>query len=175
MRYLVCWFLAPETEAAAVRSIALEGPAAREKWPHLVVPHVDGFDVNKLEKIARPKRGKGTTRLGGILLDRSKMTAEPFTSVCRVSPEFVAALAVFDERKIEESGRAWSEAIENVAEETAIRLVTSMAQFARSAQTSGLPVLEPQRDVVGLRSRADPDRQPIGTRRVDPVVPRAKI
>lgn len=142
MRYLVCWFLAPETEAAAIRAIALEGPAAREQWPHLVVPHVDGFDVNKLEKIARPKRGKGTTRLGGTLLDRSKMTAEPFTSVCRVSPEFVAALALFDEAKIAESGRVWSAAIDNVPEATAIRLVASMVEFARGAEAAGVPVLE---------------------------------
>src|SRR5438270_14041105 len=105
MRFYVCWFLAAAEDAAAVRSVAASGARQREEWPHLVLPGVDGPDLNKLERLARPKRAKGSSKIGGELLDRSKMSDTPFTAVSRVSPEFVEILAAH--ARASSPARAW--------------------------------------------------------------------
>jgi hypothetical protein len=142
MRYLVCWFLAPREDAGAIRSIARSGASERERWPHLVVPGVDGPDMNKLERLARPKRPKGSSRIGGELLDRGKFTDTPFTAVSLVSPEFVQVLSALDGPAIEGLGRAWAGAIEGVTEEAATQLVFRLAEFARQAEQTGQLILE---------------------------------
>lgn len=97
-----------------------------------------------MEKLARPKRPKGSSRLGGQLLDRGKMHDPPFTAVSRVAPEFVQILATLEEPAVEKLklARAWSGVIEGVSEARAIRLVNQMAEFARQAIEAGVPVLE---------------------------------
>jgi hypothetical protein len=142
MRYLVCWFLAPADDAAAIRSTVTTQARKREEWPHLVLPGVDGPDVNKLEKLARPKRPKGSSRIGGELLDRGKASDIPFTVVSRVAPEFLQALAALGDAAAGELGRGWAAAVDGVAEDAAAGLVGQMAEFARRAAAAGLPVLE---------------------------------
>ena len=142
MRYLVCWFLAPAGDAAAIRSTSTSESRSRDEWPHVVLPGVDGPDVNKLEKLARPKRPKGSSKIGGELLDRGKMTDTPFTAVSRVAPEFLQALAALDGPAAGELGRGLAAAIYGVTEDAATKLVGQMAAFARQATKAGLPVLE---------------------------------
>jgi hypothetical protein len=142
MRYLVCWFQAPPEDAAAIRSTVMSKTHSRDEWPHLVVPGVDGPDLNNLEKLARPKRPTGSSRIGGKLLDRGKMTDTPFTAVSRVAPEFVAALAALDPPAVKELGRGWAAVIDGVSEEAAIELVNQMVVFARQAGEAGQSVLE---------------------------------
>jgi hypothetical protein len=142
MGFYVCLFLARAEEAAAIRSVVTTGARPREAWPHLVVPKVDGPDMNKLERLARPKRAKGSSRLGGVLLDRSKLTDTPFTAVSQMTPEFVNALAALDAAAAQELARAWAGAIDGVTEEEAARLVREMADFACRAIDTGLPMLE---------------------------------
>jgi len=116
--------------------------APLDEWPHLIVPGVDGPDMNKLEKLARPKRPKGSSRIGGVLLDRGKATDEPFTAVSQLTPEFAAALAGLDEKAVAELGKSWFESIDGAAEEDAVGLVRQMREFSQSAASAGLPVLE---------------------------------
>jgi hypothetical protein len=142
MRYLVCWFLAPAADAGAIRSTATTQARKRDEWLHLVLSGVDGPDVNKLEKLARPRRPKGSSKVGGELLDRGQMSDTPFTAVSRVAPEFVQALAALDGPAAGELGRAWAGAIDGVAEGAAAQLVARMGEFARQAAAAGLPVLE---------------------------------
>jgi hypothetical protein len=142
MRYFVCWFLARPEDAAAIRSTATTQERQRSEWPHLVLPGVDGFDVNELEKLARPKRGKGTSRIGGKMLDRSKMDATPFTVVAQVTPEFVQTLAVLDDVAATEMGAKWSSLIKGVSPDEARQILVQMAALARQAITAGLPILE---------------------------------
>lgn len=141
MSYLVCLFIAPESDAAAIRSTATSTARQRAEWPHLVVPGVDGPDMNKLEKLARSKRPKGSSRLGGKLLDKSKLTAEPFTAVSTVTPEFLHALLALDDAGLVALGTAWATAVD-IGEATAVQTVCHMADFARQAAAAGLPVLE---------------------------------
>src|SRR5262245_52174763 len=70
MRFYVCWFLAEAEDAAAIRTVATSGERKKEEWPHLVLPGVDAPDINKLERLARPKRPKGSSKIGGAFLDR---------------------------------------------------------------------------------------------------------
>jgi len=142
MPIFVWLFQAEAEDAPAIRSIVKTKERRFEEWPHIALPGVDGPDLNKLEKLARPKRPKGSSRLDGALLDRGKLTEEPFTAVSQLTPEFAAALASLDDPAAAELGRAWSGAIDRVSEEEAIALVRQMAEFARGAATAGLPVLE---------------------------------
>ena len=98
--------------------------------------------MNKLEKLARPKRGKGSSRLGGELLDRSKVTDTPFTAVSTMTAEFVAALAALDGPAAEAIGKAWAAQLDGVTEQHAIDLVGKMSEFARKAQGARSTVLE---------------------------------
>jgi len=142
MPIFVWLFQAEAADAPAIRSIVTTKSRRFDEWPHLVVPGVDGPDMNKLEKLARPKRPKGSSRLGGALLDRGKLTEEPFTAVSQLTPEFSAVLASLDDSAAAELGRAWSGAIDGVPQEDAIALVRQMAEFARGAATAGVTVLE---------------------------------
>jgi hypothetical protein len=142
MRYLVGWFLAPAEDAGAIRSTVTTEARKRDEWPHLLLPGVDGPDVNKLEKLARPRRPKGSSKVGGELLDRGKMSDTPFTAVSRVAPEFVQALAALDGPAAGELARGWAAVIDGVTEQAATQLVTRMGEFARQAAAAGLPVLE---------------------------------
>ena len=100
----------------------------REEWPHLVVKGVDSADMNKLEKLARPKRGKGTSKIGGEFLDRGKITDTPFTGVSTMTPEFVAALAALDAPAAEAMGKAWAAQLDGVTEDHAVDQVKQMAR-----------------------------------------------
>ncbi len=142
MRFYVCWFLAEAEDATAIRSIATSRARQLEEWPHLILPGVDGPEVNTLERLARPKRPKGSSGIGGELLARSKMSDTPFTAVSRVPPEFVQALAALDEPAAAALARAWAGAVEDVTEEAVVQLVQRMAEFARQAIQAGKPVLE---------------------------------
>jgi hypothetical protein len=142
MRFHVCWFRAATEDAAAIRSVATSGAREREDWPHLVLPGVDGPDMNTLERLARPRRAKGSSKIGGELLDRSKMSDSPFTAVSQVAPEFVQVLAALDEAAAGALAREWAGAIDGLSEEAAGQLVRQMAEFARQAAKSGKPVLE---------------------------------
>jgi hypothetical protein len=142
MRFYVCWFLAAVEDAAAIRSVATTGARKREEWPYLVLPGVDGPDMNKLDRLARPKRAKGETKIGGELLDRGKMSDTPFTAVSRVAPELVQILAALDQSAMSELARAWAGAVEGVTEEAAVDLIRQMMEFARQAVQAGKPVLE---------------------------------
>jgi hypothetical protein len=135
-------FQADVKDAAAIRSTVTTKSRKQDEWPHLVVPGVDGPEMNKLEKLARPKRGKGTSKLGGELLDRSKVTDDPFTAVSTMTPEFVAALAALDGSAAETMGKAWAAELDGVNEQHAIGLVKQMAEFCRKATRAGSPVLE---------------------------------
>jgi hypothetical protein len=146
MRFLVCWFLADTGDADAIRSVVTSGERTQDEWPHLVLPGVDGPDVNKLERLARPKRTGGRSGTGGKLLVRGKLTETPFTAVSQVAPEFVQRLAALDEVGLGELAQAWAGAVEGVTEEAAGRLLGEMAVFARRAEQAGKPVL--QLDVV---------------------------
>jgi hypothetical protein len=142
MPFYVCWFQAPAAEAAAIRSVVTSGERKREEWPHLILPGVDAPDVNKLEKLARPKRAKTESKIGGTLLDRGKMTDSPFTAVSQVSPEFLQKLLAVDTAALADLARPWAAAIEGVKEEAANQLLQNMAQFARQAEQAGKPVLQ---------------------------------
>ncbi len=142
MGVYVWLFQAPLKDAAAIRTTVTTKERKREDWPHLVVKGVDGPDMNKLEKLARPKRGKGTSKLGGEMLERSKITDDPFTAVSTMTPEFVAALAALDVPAAETMGKAWAAALEGITEDHAVGLVNQMAEFARTATKAGSPVLE---------------------------------
>lgn len=141
-RYLVCWFLAPVEDAEAIRSTLASGDRKREEWTHLVVPGVDGQDMNVLEKLLRPKRPKGSSRIGGQILDRSKLTAEPFTCVSQVSPEFVHALSSLSPSSLPPLALSFSTSIDGVSESSALALLQSLCDFSRQALDSGQPVLE---------------------------------
>ena len=142
MGVYVWLFQAPVKDAAAIRSTVTTQERKREEWPHLVVPGVDGPEMNKLEKLARPKRPKGSSKLGGELLVRGKVTDTPFTAVSTMTPEFVAALAALDVPAAEAMGKAWAAQLDNVPEAHAVGLVNQMAEFARKATKAGSPVLE---------------------------------
>ena len=142
MRVFVWLFRAAAGDAPAIRSVVTTEARRFDEWPHLAVPGVDGPDLNKLEKLARPKRPKGSSRVGGVLLDRGKLTDEPFTAVSQFSPEFAAALAGLDDAAAAGLAAGWSGVIDGVTEEHAAGLLRRMREFARGAAEAGLPVLE---------------------------------
>jgi len=142
MRLFVTWFLADVAEAKAIRSIATTKERKREEWPHVPLRGVDGPDMNKLERLARPKRAKTESKIGGIMLDKSKLTADPFTVVSQVSPELLQKLVSLDQAALAELGRGWAQSTHDLPEDHAMALVQSMADFARQAAEAGKPVLE---------------------------------
>ena len=142
MRVFVWLFQAAVEDAPAIRSIVTAKARRFDEWPHLVVPGVDGPDMNVLEKLARPKRLKGSTKVGGVLLERGKLTDEPFTAVSQLSPEFAAVLASLDDPAVQDLAKAWSGAIDGVKEEDAVAMLQQMKEFAQRAAASGLPILE---------------------------------
>jgi hypothetical protein len=142
MRVYLYWFLAAVEDAVAIRSTATGGGRSCEEWTHLVVPGVDADDLNTLEKLARPKRRRGESRIGGVILDRSKMTATPFTAVSRVGDDFLRVLTSINEPESLRLAVAWSGAIEGVSEEQAVETVRRLAEFASRAVEAGLPVLQ---------------------------------
>src|SRR4051812_29344605 len=99
MRFYSCWLLADADEAPAIHTIVTTKERQLAEWPHLILKDVDGDDVNKLERMLRPKEKgrRGTVGVGGKLLAKSKFTATPFTCVCLVNADFVQRLAALDE------------------------------------------------------------------------------
>lgn len=142
MRVFVWWLQAPVSDAGAIRSTIASEDRKRSEWPHVALPGVDGPDMNKLEKLARPKRPKGSAKIGGVLLDKSKLTATPFTAVSQMNPEYLQALTALDEAGLAALAAAWVKVIDRVEEKHALELVTQMAAFARQAAEKGSPVLE---------------------------------
>ncbi|MFO0825342.1 MAG: hypothetical protein U0792_19855 [Gemmataceae bacterium] len=142
MGFYVCWFIAAVEDAKAIRSIATTKARKLDEWPHLILPGVDGPDMNKAEKFVRPRRPKGSAKIGGVLLDRGKMTEEPFTAVSQMNPEYLEALVKLDETGLLAVAKQWSASIDRVSEEAAAKLLRSMAELAKTATKSGKPVLE---------------------------------
>jgi hypothetical protein len=142
MRVFVWLFQAEVKDASAIRSTVTTQARQQQEWTHLAIPGVDGPEMNKLEKLARPKRPKESSKLGGELLDRSKVTDTPFTAMSTMTPEFVAALAALNAAAAEAMGKAWAEQLDGVTEKHAVKLVREMAEFARTATRAGSPVLE---------------------------------
>lgn len=142
MRFYVCLFGAAVDDAAAIRSVVTTGERRMDDWPHLVVPGVDGPDMNVLERLAKPKKARWSSRIGGELLDRSKLTATPFTAVSRLTPEFVEFLAELDPVAAKTLSQAWSQKIDAVPEDQAHQLVQQISAFARQSLQTRVPVLE---------------------------------
>ena len=66
MGVYVWLFQAPAKDAAAIRSTVTTKVRQKEEWPHLVVPGVDGPDMNKLEKLARRRSEPRGRRGSGV-------------------------------------------------------------------------------------------------------------
>jgi hypothetical protein len=77
MRFHSCWLLADEADAAAIRSTVPTGERPLTDWPHLILKGVDAMDVNKLERILRPRQKGVRSTVGGKLLAEGKRTATP--------------------------------------------------------------------------------------------------
>ncbi len=73
MRIFVRWFLVDAADKAQAKKLydAVAAQGSLAAWPHLMTGVIDGFDLNDLEKILRPKKVKGAPKepgLGGKLL-----------------------------------------------------------------------------------------------------------
>ena len=75
------------------------------------------------------------------MLDKGKLTDEPFTCVSLVSPEFIQhrrpgrpATAAM--------GQAVPESVHDITEEASVKLIRQMVEFARQSEQTGQPVLE---------------------------------
>lgn len=144
-RFHVCWLAADEVDGAAIRIAATAGETGERRlsdWPHLVLRGVDGQDVNKLERLVRPKRKGERLPVGGKLLVRGKMTEEPFTCVSLVEASFLQALDNLTDQQLTEHADAWAQKIEGVTSEAARQLLGQMAAFARQAREAAKPVLQ---------------------------------
>src|SRR5437868_3523767 len=64
MKFYVCWLVADEADAAAIRTVVVTKDRPLTDWPHLATNDFDGTDVNALEGILQPK-GKGKLATGG--------------------------------------------------------------------------------------------------------------
>ncbi len=146
MNFYACWFLADVEDAAAIRSITAKKRELAE-WPHLILKGADGPDINKLESLTRPKKKKGEPAgkrfaAGGKLLNRGKMTDDPFTCVSQVDAEFTQRLMALDAAGVAELAGKWVEVIDRVKPSAAEELIQAMADFARQAEKAGKPVLQ---------------------------------
>ena len=141
MGFYVCWLLADEAEAAAIRAIVVARDRPLADWPNLPTKDFDAQDVNALERILQPK-GKGKRSTGGKFLAKGKMTDEPFISVSRVDPSFVRILAGLNESDIAALAEAWVQKLEDVKPNVANDLLRKLAAFARQAEEASKPVLQ---------------------------------
>ncbi len=142
MRFYVCWLLADESEAGAIRAATVEGQEPWSAWPHFTTRTVDGPDMNKLERIVQTRQKGPKTKPGGQLLAKGKMTDSPFVAVSRVEPAFVKSLATLEEADVEALAATISEKLDDVDAGAARQLLEQMAGLAREAEQSGKPVLE---------------------------------
>jgi hypothetical protein len=143
MSFYVCWLLADETEAEAIRLTAASGDRLMLHWPHLATRAVDAMDVNKLERLLLPRRkGVRTPAAGGKLLSSGKRTVFPFTCVSRVEPSFVRGLAALTEPDLAGLAERWSQHLGNVGVATVVELLRRLSTFARQADQAGKPVLQ---------------------------------
>src|SRR5436190_806609 len=134
MAFYVCWLLADESDAEAIRT-AYVADRPLTAWPYLSTRAVDAMDVNKLERVLLPKKkGVRTPAAGGKLLASGKRTVFPFTCVSRVEPAFVRSLAALGDADLDTAAANWVQRLED-AEPAAVReLLCQLSAFARRAE-----------------------------------------
>jgi hypothetical protein len=142
MSFYAAWVLAEQADAAAVRTTVTTKEHQLEEWEHLILKGVDGPEINKLERLVRPRvKGKKVT-MGGQLLVRGKFTDEPFTCVSRVAPEFVDRLASMSTEEVTTLATQWQKQVVDQTVDALIKLVQAMAAFAAKAKQAFMPVLQ---------------------------------
>jgi hypothetical protein len=133
------WFLAEETEAEAIASIATTEEHSFEDWPHLSLKNIGEMDLLTLWGLLRGEPDSLDSTLGNALFQEGE---EVF--VCRVEPGFVESLAAVKPAAVKQMAAEWNKT-EELADwepaevESALR---ELVQFARKSKRRGKPVLQ---------------------------------
>lgn len=144
------WFLADESEAEAVASIASEEGHEFEDWPHLAMKGVGDVDLMLLRGILLGRPDDIEDADGDALYHESE-DGESGVSVTRIRPAFLGELAALSPAEIERAGGEWHRREEMADRDpvmanwdpgTVVAMLGEMAEFARRAQQEDKPVLQ---------------------------------
>lgn len=143
------WFIADESEAEAIASIADDEGSDFDDWPHLGLNGIIESQLMALWGVLQGKPGEWPDVVGGALHQDGEAGEggegeDGLTLVSRVAPEFVIALAELSEPPPAKVVKAWladaSMADWKAAE--AKRSLAEMTEFAQHAVAVGKPVLQ---------------------------------
>jgi hypothetical protein len=158
MSWYTDWFLAEETEAAAVASIGSDDDDAHDfdDWPHLAMKSIGEMELMRLWGVLRgePARmdsvsgealftgGDGAEDEGGN--EEEYEADEGGVVVSRVLPEFITALSRLTEAEIDRCAHIWhaSEEMADWKPDDVAAQLREMAEFARRARCEDKPVLQ---------------------------------
>jgi hypothetical protein len=141
MGWYTDWFLADESEAEAVASIATDEGHSFDDWPHLAMKSVGEMELMQLWGALRGDPSRLEDVSGGAVFVADEQEGPV---VSRVVPEFIASLAALEKPDVDRVAGAW-QACEEMAEwdaATVAAVLAEMAEFARRAGREGKPVLQ---------------------------------
>lgn len=137
------WFLAEESEAEDIASIASEEGRDFEDWPHLSLKSVGEIELQQLLALLLPSSDEavGST---GIPLHVAEDEDGGGVLVARVLPEFVDALAAVTEDVVAEVAGEWGsgEEMADWEQETLISILGEIIAFAHQARQEGKPIFQ---------------------------------
>jgi hypothetical protein len=145
------WFIADETEAGAIASIAgsEEDEHDFEDWSHLAMKGIIESQLMALWGVLQGKPGEWLDVCDGVLhqegeADENGIGEDGLTLVTRVAPAFVTTLAKLPDTPSAKVVKAWT-ADESMADweaKDAIQALVELIEFARRAEGAGKPVLQ---------------------------------
>ena len=139
MSFYTDWFLADQSEAEAIASIATDETHSHDDWPHLAMKDVGEMELMRLWVVLRD---------GERLVAASKVVFMPYEGggpvVTRLDADFVAALAGLEKPDVDRVATAWHATPEMARWEvaTVASRLCEMAEFARRARREGKPILQ---------------------------------
>jgi hypothetical protein len=140
MSFFTDWFLANEDEAEAVASVVTTEAHSFEEWPNIAMKNIGDMELRALWGVLRGDSSLSDSVMGKLLFQASD--EGPF--VCRVVPEFIAALATIPGPDLSTIAAAWARAemMSRWAPVTLAELLGELVQFARRAQREAKPLLQ---------------------------------
>ena len=164
MGFYTDWFLAAESEAEAVASIATTEEYSFEDWPHLSMKNVGEMDLSALWSILRDEPDSHDSATGALLFQEAE---EVF--VCRVKPGFVEALASVTSAAIKRIANAWSKT-EGLSDWDAASSVRALGEYPRlSCSIAYLRLLFPSGSAFHAACSGSRPNRPHGIRHAEQV------
>jgi hypothetical protein len=144
MRLFVHWFLVETADKAEAKKIsaAITAKDSLDAWPHMATGVIDGFDLNKLESLLRPKTVKGEPKRPGVG-GKHLLGMDPDKPiVSHINDSFLEHLTgIEDKDQVVESWLA-AEGLEKCKPAEIRKLLDELIAFAHMAREKKRPVIQ---------------------------------